>query len=63
MKKGTLWAIGIATAIITTISLNAAIGSRYRMHRGHFNHACWQDQKNGKQVIGEDSSHGVSTRR
>ena len=48
MKRRTLWIIGVATAVVTVVGLNAALGSRYRMHREYNHHWCTQDKKDGE---------------
>jgi hypothetical protein len=49
MKRRRLWIIGLTTAIVTMIGLNAAFGSRYRMHNGFCNHHSYMhDKKNGE---------------
>jgi hypothetical protein len=48
MRRRTLWVIGVTTAIVTVIGLNAALGSRYRMHKGFYSHPCMHDKKNGE---------------
>ena len=41
--------IGVTTAIVTVIGLNAALGSRYRMHNGFCNHhAYMHDKRDGE---------------
>ena len=47
MKRRTLWIIGITTAIVTIIGLNAVLGSRYRMRNRYNHHWCMQDRKDG----------------
>jgi len=48
MKRRTLWIIGVATAVVTAIGLNAALGSRYRMHNRYNHHWCMQEKKDGE---------------
>ncbi|MEJ0104317.1 MAG: hypothetical protein WDO19_17910 [Bacteroidota bacterium] len=47
MKRRTLWIIGVTAAIVTVIGLNAALGSRYRMHHGYYNHSCMHNKSDG----------------
>ena len=48
MKRRTLWIIGAATAVVTVIGLNAALGSRYRMHNRYNHPWCMQEKKDGE---------------
>jgi hypothetical protein len=65
MKRRTLWFIGVTTAIVTVIGLNAALGSRYRMHKGFYSHSCRYDKKNGenKATPSSESKSDSTTRR
>lgn len=55
MKNRTLWIIGIATAVVTVIGLNVAVGSRYRM-QDRYHHWCNRDKdKEMKSTVPADS--------
>jgi hypothetical protein len=65
MKRRTLWIIGITTAIVTVVGLNAALGSRYRMHNRYNHHACMQDKRDGENKMppASESTSDTTTRR
>jgi len=51
MKRSTLWIIGIATAIVTSTGLRAAVGHSYYGHHG-FNrqHTCRSEGDAGDKI-------------
>ncbi|MGC4035634.1 MAG: hypothetical protein QM764_06700 [Chitinophagaceae bacterium] len=65
MKRRTLWIIGVTTAIVTVISLNAALGSKYRMHNHYHHHWCGNDKREGESKTAPSSEQTAdsTTRR
>ena len=60
MKRRTLWIIGVTTAIVTVIGLNAALGSRYRMHN-RYHHGCMQNKSDGENKTAPSSESKSDT--
>ena len=61
MKRRTLWIIGVTTAIVTVVGLNAALGSRYRMHNRYNHHWCYDKKEGGNKKTPSADSKSDTT--